>query len=736
MKNEIYNIDGMSCAACSSAVERVTSKLDGMKSCSVNLTTAKMTVTYDEKILTKEMIMQKVEKAGFKASLDMTNVYRKQEEHLRKFKHRLILAIIFSIPLLYISMGHMLPFTLPVPNIISMHENPLNHAIAQLLLTIPILAAGYKFYHSGFKALIKGHPNMDSLVALGTSSAFIYSLYHTFTANAHFLYYESAAIVVTLVMLGKYMEGASKRKTSEAIRKLMDLTPPVAVLYENGIETEVPVDTVVKHAHIFVKPGGNIPLDGIIISGITSVDESMLTGESLPVEKAAGDSVIGGTLNHNGSIEIEVTNTGNDTTLSKIITLIEDAQGKKAPISKAADIIAGYFVPAVLLIAILVALAWGIFGGKDLEFCLTVFVSVLVIACPCALGLATPTAVMTGTGRAAKSGILFKSGESLETMHKADVVVLDKTGTITEGKPRVTEVICFDYSETDLIYAAASCEQASSHPLADAIVKYALEKSIEPKRPDIFQEIPGKGIHAILEEKSIDIGSLKLLDDFGLNRGYEQYVEMGQSCIFVAIDNVVRGIIFVADTVKESSCSAVRELISSGLEVYMLTGDNMTTARHIGKLINLDDSRIIADVLPEDKYKAVAKLQNDGKRVIMVGDGINDAPALTQADIGIAIGVGSDIALDCADVVLMRSDLTDIYNAIVLSHAVLKNIKQNLFWAFFYNSLGIPVACGLLYLFGGPLLSPVFGGFAMSLSSVCVVGNALRLRRLKLNGKR
>lgn len=749
---EVYHIDGMSCAACSSAVERVTRKMDGVVSSDVNLTTNKMTITYDETKVTQAMIEEKVKRAGFSASLIVESgktkkqeeeAFGHQEELLETAKRRLILAICFAVPLLYISMGHMVPFPLPVPQIIDMNSNPLNFAFAQLILTIPVLIAGRKFYLVGIWSLLKGNPNMDSLVAIGTGSAFVYSLFMTFTipsdpVNAHYLYYESAAVVVTLVMLGKYMESRSKGKTSEAIRKLMELAPDTAILYENGVEQEVETSAVQPGQHLLIKPGSRIPLDGILVKGHSSVDESMLTGESVPVEKQPGDPLIGGSMNYHGAMELEVTRTGTDTTLSRIIRLIEDAQGKKAPISKLADQVAGVFVPTVMGIAVAAALLWWILGGQDLSFVLTIFVAVLVIACPCALGLATPTAIMVGTGVGAGHGILIKSGEALEISHKVDTVVLDKTGTITEGKPKVTDVVSLDgeYSDEYLLWIAGSCEQMSEHPLGEAIVEAAKEQEEPLRYPEHFTSITGAGIEAVLDGKTVEVGNRKILEEkqIALSESVleqvQNYANQGKTPMFVVEEGVLRGIICVADTLKPTSIAAIDRMKELGVQVYMLTGDNRLTAEYIGKQAHID--HVIAEVLPEDKANVVSRLQKEGKTVMMVGDGINDAPALVQADVGTAIGSGSDIALESGDIVLMKSDLQDVYRAIRLSKATIRNIRQNLFWAFFYNSLGIPVAAGVLYLFGGPLLNPMIAGFAMSLSSVCVVGNALRLKTIKL----
>lgn len=746
MKQECYDITGMTCASCSAAVERVTRKMEGVQESNVNLATNKMTITYDESKVSPEDIIGRVEKAGFGAALEQIKEKEQekeekleQEEAQHKIRQRVIGSIIFAVPLLYISMGHMLPFELPLPRILSMEENPFNYALAQLLLTVVVLIFGRKFYIVGFKTLFHGHPNMDSLVAIGTGSAFLYSLVMTiripFDAHAvHSLYYESAAVVVTLVMLGKYFESKSKGKTSEAIRKLMELAPDTAVRLKEGKEEEIPVEQVNKGDVLLVRPGSKIPLDGIVVRGVSSVDESMLTGESIPVEKETGAEVIGGSINYNGALEMEVTHTGKDTTLAKIIRLMEEAQGRKAPISKMADVVAGYFVPAVLVIAVLAAVIWAV-TGHPISFVLKIFVSVLVIACPCALGLATPTAIMVGTGLGASHGILIKSGEALEITHKAQAVVLDKTGTVTEGKPKVVQVISKTRSREELLWMAGACEVPSEHPLGKAIVEAAREQRGKLPACEEFSSITGQGIHAVLEGKSFWIGNAKLLKEKNfsakdLEKEAEEIAAKGQTPMFVVIDGVLEGIISVADTVKETSRSAIDKIKKAGIKVYMLTGDNRRTAEYIGSQVHADE--VIAEVLPRDKAAVVQKLQQEGKTVLMVGDGINDAPALAQADIGVAIGSGSDIAMESSDVVLMRSDLEDVYRAIKLSKATIRNIKENLFWAFAFNSCGIPVAAGLLYAFGGPLLNPMIAGLAMSFSSVFVVSNALRLKRLKL----
>ncbi len=746
MKQECYDITGMTCASCSAAVERVTRKMDGVEESNVNLATNKMTITYDEEKVSPDDIIQRVEKAGFGAQLEQIKEKEQekeekleQEEAEHKIRRRVIGSILFAVPLLYISMGHMLPFKLPLPDILSMETHPLNYALAQLLLTVIVLIFGRKFYIVGFKTLFHGHPNMDSLVAIGTGSAFLYSLVMTVRipsdAHAvHSLYYESAAVVVTLVMLGKYFESKSKGKTSEAIRKLMELAPDTAVRLREGKEEEIPVEQVRKGDVLFIRPGSKIPLDGIVAKGVSSVDESMLTGESIPVEKEVGAEVIGGSMNYNGALEIEVTHTGNDTTLAKIIKLMEDAQGRKAPISKMADVVAGYFVPAVLIIAVVAAFLWAV-TGHPIGFVLKIFVSVLVIACPCALGLATPTAIMVGTGLGASHGILIKSGEALETTHKVQAVVLDKTGTVTEGKPKVVQILSQRLSKEELLRLAGACEVPSEHPLGKAIVEAAREQKEELPSCDEFSSITGQGIHAKLEGKEFWIGNRKLLKEQNFSterfeKEAEKIAAKGQTPMFVVMDGQMEGIISVADTLKETSRNAIDQMKKAGMKVYMLTGDNRRTAEYIGQQVHADE--VIAEVLPQDKAAVVQKLQKEGNIVLMVGDGINDAPALAQADIGVAIGSGSDIAMESSDIVLMRSDLEDVYRAVKLSRATIRNIKENLFWAFAFNSCGIPVAAGLLYAFGGPLLNPMIAGLAMSFSSVFVVSNALRLRRLKL----
>ena len=610
------------------------------------------------------------------------------------------------------------------------------------------MLVGYKFYINGFKSLFHGSPNMDTLVAIGTSSAFIYSLYTTINlirnagvsmemhmSHHHQLYFESAGIIIALILLGKFLESRSKGKTSEAIKKLMGLQPKTAIIMVDDKEVEVSIDEVLVGDIVVVKPGEKIPVDGKIVFGHTSIDESMLTGESMPVEKTVGDSVTGASINKNGLIRFEATKVGKDTALAQIIKLVEDAQGTKAPIAKLADTVAGYFVPAVITIAVISALLWAIIGKENTTFVLTIFISVLVIACPCALGLATPTAIMVGTGKGAENGILIKSSVALELAHKVDTVIFDKTGTITEGKPKVTEIITYgNYEEDYILKLAASAEKGSEHPLGEAIVRYANEKNIDLINVEKFNSVTGKGINAVIDNKKINLGNVKMMEDLNISldiveNKYDELAKQGKTPMFISIENELAGIIAVADVVKESSKRAVELLHNLGIKVAMVTGDNKNTAQAIASQVGIDI--VLAEVLPEDKSNEVKKLQAEGNFVAMVGDGINDAPALAAADIGIAIGSGTDVAIESADIVLMKNDLMDVPTAIKLSKDTIRNIKQNLFWAFGYNTIGIPVAAGVLYIFGGPLLNPMIAAAAMSLSSVSVVSNALRLRKFK-----
>lgn len=736
------SIEGMTCSSCVQAIERTLNKLDGVVEANVNLATEKLFISYDSSTLKVSDIKKAIEKAGYRAVEEDTTVdidQEKKEKEIKTIWNKFIVSAIFTIPLLYIAMGHMLGA--PLPMIIDPMYNPANFALVQLFLTIPVVIVGYQYYTIGFRTLFKGSPNMDSLIAIGTGAAVVYGIFATVKIiggehdYAMDLYFESAAVILTLITLGKYLEALSKGKTSEAIKKLMGLQPKTAIIIKDGKEVEVSIDEVEVGDIILVKPGEKMPVDGVVVDGITSVDESMLTGESIPVEKHVGDNITGASINKNGSIKYKATKVGRDTALAQIIKLVEDAQGSKAPIAKMADVISGYFVPIVIVLAIAGGLAWYLLGGQSSTFALTIFIAVLVIACPCALGLATPTAIMVGTGKGAENGVLIKSGVALETAHQVETIVFDKTGTITEGKPKVTDVVVANgMNQDELLQLTASAEKGSEHPLGEAIVKDAEEKNLEFKKIDSFEAIPGHGIQVVIEGKNILAGNRKLMVEKqisleNLEETSDRLAEEGKTPMYVAIDDKIAGIIAVADTVKENSKKAIEVLHKMGIQVAMITGDNRRTAEAIAKQVNIDI--VLAEVLPEDKANEVKKLQGKGKKVAMVGDGINDAPALAQADVGIAIGSGTDVAMESADIVLMRSDLMDVPTAIQLSKSTIRNIKQNLFWAFAYNTLGIPIAMGVLYLFGGPLLNPMFAGAAMSLSSVSVLTNALRLKKFK-----
>ncbi len=738
LKNETYIISGMSCAACSSSVQRVVSRLDGVSECDVNLITQKMTVTYDEQKTGPDDFVRVVEKAGFGISAENKKAEKPKTPDKKKDSAliSIITASVLSAVLLYISMGQMLFEGLPIPKIINMSGNPYNFAITQLLLTLPVMFIGRRFFTKGFSLLFRGRPNMDSLVAVGSGASFIYSLVMTYLIGSyhhavHSLYYESVAVVITLVMLGRYFEELSKKKTAGAIEKLIKLSPDTATVIKDGKEFEMPLESISAGDLLLVKPGAKIPLDGQVEKGVSSADESMLTGESLPVEKSEGSFVTGGSLNLNGVLYIRVTRTGDDTTLAKIIKFVEDAQNKKAPISKTADKVAGFFVPAVMAIAAVAAAVW-LISGQNLAFALKVFTGVLVIACPCALGLATPTAIMVGTGLGASNGILIRNGEALETTHKTKVAVFDKTGTVTEGKPSVTDIISEDKKE--LLKTAAAVEAASDHPLANAVTEYAKAEGLSAEeRPEEFENIPGRGISAKLNGDKVLLGNIQLLNDNGISADSDAADKLsaeGKSVIFVAKNGELLGIIGIADKVKPTSASAFERLKKLGVKTVILSGDNKICAEYTAGLVGADE--VYAGVLPEQKAQKVTELKQKYGEVMMIGDGINDAPALAAADVGCAIGSGSDIAIESADIVLMKNDPTDVARAIRLSRLTITNIKENLFWAFCYNTVCIPVAAGVLYAFGGPLLSPMIAGLAMSLSSVCVVCNALRLRGKKL----
>lgn len=744
LKTYTFKIEGMTCSACANRVERVTKKLDGVENSSVNFATENLTVNIDEDIIGYAKIKEAVDKAGYKLIKEEEKDSGKSKiDESKLLLIRFIVSACFSIPLLIITMGHMVG--MPLPNIIDPMNNSLNFAIIQIILTLPVMIIGYKFYKVGLKNLFKLSPNMDSLIAISTLAAFIYGIFGIYKIKAgdsHYamhLYFESVAVILTLITLGKYLESVSKGKTSQAIKALMGLAPKTATIIRDNKEMTIPIEEVISGDIVIVKPGEKIPVDGEVIEGNTSIDESMLTGESIPVEKTIGSSVVGASINKTGFIKYRATKVGKDTALSQIVKLVEEAQGSKAPIAKMADVISSYFVPTVIILAVIASIGWLIAGETPL-FAITIFIAVLVIACPCALGLATPTAIMVGTGKGAENGVLIKGGEALETAHLINTIVFDKTGTITEGKPIVTDIISSGISEDELLVIAASAEKGSEHPLGEAIVKCAEEKKLNFKNIDKFNAIPGYGIEVKIDDKEVLLGNRKLMDDKKIkfenisksNNSdlFEQgnnLAEQGKTPMYIAINNNLVGIIAVADIVKPSSKKAIESLHNMGIKVAMITGDNKKTAEAIAKQVGID--LVLSEVLPEDKANEVKKLQKDNLKVAMVGDGINDAPALAQADVGIAIGSGTDVAIESADIVLMKSDLIDVTTAIKLSRATIKNIKQNLFWAFGYNVLGIPVAMGILHIFGGPLLNPMIAAAAMSLSSVSVLTNALRLRK-------
>lgn len=744
LKTYTFKIEGMTCSACANRVERVTKKLDGVENSSVNFATENLTVNIDEDIIGYAKIKEAVDKAGYKLIKEEEKDSGKSKiDESKLLLIRFIVSACFSIPLLIITMGHMVG--MPLPNIIDPMNNSLNFAIIQIILTLPVMIIGYKFYKVGLKNLFKLSPNMDSLIAISTLAAFIYGIFGIYKIKAgdsHYamhLYFESVAVILTLITLGKCLESVSKGKTSQAIKALMGLAPKTATIIRDNKEMTIPIEEVISGDIVIVKPGEKIPVDGEVIEGNTSIDESMLTGESIPVEKTIGSSVVGASINKTGFIKYRATKVGKDTALSQIVKLVEEAQGSKAPIAKMADVISSYFVPTVIILAVIGSIGWLIAGETPL-FAITIFIAVLVIACPCALGLATPTAIMVGTGKGAENGVLIKGGEALETAHLINTIVFDKTGTITEGKPIVTDIISSGISEDELLVIAASAEKGSEHPLGEAIVKCAEEKKLNFKNIDKFNAIPGHGIEVKIDDKEVLLGNRKLMDDKKIkfenisksNNSdlFEQgnnLAEQGKTPMYIAINNNLVGIIAVADIVKPSSKKAIESLHNMGIKVAMITGDNKKTAEAIAKQVGID--LVLSEVLPEDKANEVKKLQKDNLKVAMVGDGINDAPALAQADVGIAIGSGTDVAIESADIVLMKSDLMDVTTAIKLSRATIKNIKQNLFWAFGYNVLGIPVAMGILHIFGGPLLNPMIAAAAMSLSSVSVLTNALRLRK-------
>lgn len=758
MQKEKFDVTGMTCSACSSRVEKCVSKLDGASNVTVNLLTNSMQVEYDEKVLSGRQIIDAVVKAGYGANVQNVKSSASSsqgraaasgnpvEEQMKNMKFRLIVSFVFLVPLMYVSMGHMVG--LPLPGLLSGVENAVSFAFTQFLLCLPIIFVNRKYYIKGFQTLSHLAPNMDSLIAIGSTASLVYGIVAIYRMSYglgngdmelvhryyHDLYFESAAMILALITVGKYLEARSKGKTSEALTKLLDLAPKTAVVERGGREEEIPVEQVQAGDIVVVRPGNSIPVDGFIIEGSTSIDEAAITGESIPVHKQVNDTVIAATMNKTGFIRFKATRVGDDTTFSQIIRLVEEASSSKAPIAKTADKIAGIFVPAVMAIALVTAIGW-LMAGAAFEFAFSCAVSVLVISCPCALGLATPVAIMVGTGKGAENGILIKSGEALETVHNIQCVVLDKTGTITQGKPVVTNV------ETNLepgqfLSIAAGLEEKSEHPLAEAILEYTKKNKIRPSKVSEFLSVPGRGVKGKIDGKWYFAGNSRMMEEEGLSLSsvknrLDELADQGKTPMVFAEEGRILGILSVADVVKETSREAVKQLKELGTEVVMLTGDNKRTAEAIRKELDIDT--VIAEVLPQDKEREISRLQKEGKKVAMIGDGVNDAPALARADVGMAIGAGTDVAIESADIVLMKNDLLDAVTAIRLSKAVIRNIKQNLFWAFFYNSLGIPVAAGVFYTAFGWKLSPMIGAAAMSMSSIFVVTNALRLKKFKVS---
>ena len=765
MKNEKFHITGMTCAACQANITRNVGKLDGVEEVNVSLLANQMTVAYDEEKTDEQAIIHAVTEIGYGASGTGTEAQKDSgfgkewqsrremtEENQKEMKRRLITSVAILIPLMYVAMGPMM--SLPVPGFLVGMENSLISALTQLLLTVPVMIINRHFYQSGFKALVKKAPNMDSLVAIGSAAAFVYGVFSMYRMAygfghgdmdlvhqyGHELYFESCAMILTLITVGKYLEARSKAKTSDALRKLVDLAPKTAVVLRDGIEQVIPAENVTAGDIVVIKPGGSIPVDGVVTEGHGYVDQAAITGESVPVEKNAGDEVISATINKNGSFRFRASRVGDDTTLAQIIRLVDEAGNTKAPIARLADRVSGVFVPTVIIIAILTAIVW-LIAGQSFEFALSNAIAVLVISCPCALGLATPVAIMVGTGKAAEYGILIKSAVSLETLHSIDTVVLDKTGTITVGHPSVTDVILWNKKNTreEFLAEAAAVEAGSEHPLAVAVVEKAGQEGLVLPKAEAFDSLAGRGVSAVIKGKRYLAGNMAFLQENGLLKQPELQKKVqeqadslaseGKTPLLFACDEELEGIIAVANTVRETSKAALRQFKEAGLKVVMLTGDNRITAEAIRKRLDIEEA--ISEVMPTQKESCIRELQEKGHKVAMVGDGINDAPALTRADVGIAIGAGTDIAIDSADVVLMKDSLADVVTAIDLSKSVIRNIRMNLFWAFFYNVCGIPVAAGLLYPMFNIRLSPMIGAAAMSLSSVCVVTNALRLRFFK-----
>ena len=751
---EKFDVTGMTCSACSSRVEKCVSKLEGVKEVSVNLLTNSMQVEFNDAVIQEQGIIDAVVHAGYGASVQgkketSSGKQKTREEgtdpvkeHLEYMKKRTIWSFIFLIPLMYVSMGHMIG--LPLPGFLHGTVNAVGFAMTQFLLCIPVIYINRAYYTKGFSTLFHGAPNMDTLIAVGSTASLVYGIFAIYRMGhglgvqdlelvnryLHDLYFESAVMILALINIGKYLEARSKGKTSEAINKLMDLAPKTAFVERDGGVVEIPAEGIQIGDILQVKPGSSVPADGVVLEGTTSIDEAAITGESIPVQKMPGDQVIAATMNKAGFFRMKASKVGDDTTFSQIIHLVEDASASKAPIAKIADKIAGVFVPIVMTIALITAVVW-ILSGADFEFALSCAISVLVISCPCALGLATPVAIMVGTGKGAENGILIKSGEALEVTHNIQSVVLDKTGTITQGKPVVTDIYGVKTDSTELLKIAAAMEKKSEHPLAEAVLAKAAEEDISLPEASEFSAVAGMGIEAVIEGKKYYAGNLRLMKEKNIScAGIEDYLETltgeGKTPLLFAAEKELLGVIGAADVVKPTSAQAIRELKKMGIQVIMLTGDNERTAKAIQRQLDIDT--VIAEVLPQDKEREVAKLQESGRKVAMVGDGINDAPALARADVGIAIGAGTDVAIESADIVLMKNDLLDVVTAVGLSKAVIRNIKENLFWAFFYNVCGIPLAAGVFYTAFGLKLSPMFGAAAMSLSSLFVVSNALRLR--------
>lgn len=761
---EKFDVTGMTCSACSSRVEKCVSKLEGVEEVTVNLLTNSMQVKYDENVLEEQGIIDAVVHAGYGASparessgfaggskgAPAGQAQRQQgengknpvQEHLEYMKKRTFWSFVFLIPLMYVSMGHMIGA--PLPGFLHGMVNAVAFAMTQFLLCLPVLYINRGYFTKGFSTLLHGAPNMDTLIAVGSAASLVYGIFAIYRMGyglgvqdmelveryLHDLYFESAVMILALINIGKYLEARSKGKTSQAIEKLMDMAPKTAFVERDGMVLEIPAEEILPGDVLQVKPGSSVPADGVILEGSTSVDQAAITGESIPVQKNPGDSVIAATMNKAGFFRMKATKVGKDTTFAQIIRLVEDASASKAPIAKMADKIAGVFVPVVMAIALITGIAW-VIAGAEFEFALSCAISVLVISCPCALGLATPVAIMVGTGKGAENGILIKSGKALEVTHSIQSVVLDKTGTITQGTPEVTDIQAFGVSDQELLQIAGALEKKSEHPLAEAVLEKAKEEDLMLPEVQEFQAVPGKGIQGKIQGIQYYAGNLKFMEEQQIDtskveKQVERLAEEGKTPLIFATEEQVLGILAAADVVKPTSAQAIRELKKLGIQVIMLTGDNERTAKAIQKQLELDT--VIAEVLPQDKEREVAKLQAEGKTVAMVGDGVNDAPALARADVGIAIGAGTDVAIESADIVLMKNDLLDVVTAVGLSKAVIRNIKENLFWAFFYNACGIPLAAGLLYPMFGLKLSPMFGAAAMSLSSLFVVSNALRLR--------